>query len=307
MCKNKKIQRPFGAVLATALVGLLAAANPGAGLAQTSCNPGVGDSIGVLGPYNNNYVHVGQNATITSLVLFNSSFQVGGVEQICTATNVKTWIVYPDNSFQPVLFLNTSAFPNNLLNPGNNVQCSADGRCLPYSSTYQVKLTDIGQGLNFSTNWPPGFGSPLNLPRSGQANTVLFQYVAGASMIGNSSAIGQAGQSLGLTVLQPCVGITKNCATNCTPYGQPIAFSGIITNCSVLQASPSDGKLYITSVSDNPTANITYAATTFLGHPFPDPSDPVFGNVLQQGDSVAYSGSYQPTGNLCVHLTTRSR
>ena len=103
MCKTKTMQRPFmGALSATMLLGLMAVCKPEVAMAQ--CNPGIGDSIGVSGPYGNNYVHIGQNATINSVSVFNFTGA-----SICTATNVKTWVVYPDNSFQAVLtFLSNS-------------------------------------------------------------------------------------------------------------------------------------------------------------------------------------------------------
>jgi hypothetical protein len=132
------------------------------------------------------------------------------------------------------------------------------------------------------------------------ANSVQFEYAAsawGVDSNGTFNGFQKNAQTKVLTVLQPCVGITKNCSSTCTPYGQPVAFSGIITNCSVLQANPSDGNLYFTtnSLSDNPTATITYSNKTTLGNSFPVDGN---GGILAQGDSVAYSGSYQPT-NVC--------
>lgn len=290
MCKTIKTARgPFmGLVSATALVGLLAVATPVK--TQAQCNPGIGDSIGVTGPYGNNYVHVGQNATINQLIVFNSSVVVGGVEQICTATNVKSWLIYPNNSFQSVLGLNLQSAPNNVMAPGSSITCPGDGKCLAFSATYAVQLSDIGASLSFTTNWPPALGAST-YTASGLPNKVLFQYATAASMVGNDTAKGSAGQSLGLTVLQPCIGITKVCATNCTTYGSPILFSGVVTNCSVLQTTASDGNLTILSITDTPPATIVFANITLKGNPFPTNG---LGGVLAQGDAVAYSGSYTP-------------
>jgi hypothetical protein len=110
MCKSKMTRSPFmGFVSAAALLGLLAAWNPEAGLAQ-SCSPGMGGSIGVSGPYATPldfYIHVGQTATIQKLATINTGS--------CTLTNVKAWLVYPDSSFQEILDLNQQASPNNVL------------------------------------------------------------------------------------------------------------------------------------------------------------------------------------------------
>jgi hypothetical protein len=34
-----------------------------------------------------------------------------------------------------------------------------------------------------------------------------------------------------VNVFRPCIQVTKACATNCTPVGQPIGFTGTVTNC----------------------------------------------------------------------------
>jgi uncharacterized repeat protein (TIGR01451 family) len=100
------------------------------------------------------------------------------------------------------------------------------------------------------------------------------------------------GQSLSLNVFTPCIHITKACANTCTPYGQPISFTGSVTNCG---DAPLNGVL----VTDNPTAAITFSTTTFLGLSFPAAG----GGILTNGDSVTYSGSYTPSGNLCGPFT----
>src|SRR5215471_8084529 len=159
MCKIRKAQHPFLCVIsATALLGMMAVFKTEA---VPLCNPGIGDVIGVVGPYGNNYIHIGQTATINALAIFNGSFTNNGAQTICTATNVRTWIVYPNNSFQPVLDLDSdSVLADRVLLPGVSDACpSLPGLCLTFSSTYVVQAADIDQGLTFSSNWPPNLGS----------------------------------------------------------------------------------------------------------------------------------------------------
>jgi choice-of-anchor A domain-containing protein len=82
-------------------------------------------------------------------------------------------------------------------------------------------------------------------------------------------------KTVSVNVFTPCIAVTKQCVNPCTPYGQPIQFSGTVTNC---------GDIVLTGVTvvDN-------HAGTVLG--------PI---VLQPGgtpgSSANYSGSYTPTG-----------
>ena len=288
MSKNKMARRPFmGAVMVATLVGLVAAGLPETVLGQT-CNPGMGGSIGVSGPYvaNQNYIHVGETATISQLLTVN----VG----TCTLTNLKAWVVFPDSTYSEVLDLNQLANPSSLLQPSGAINCpSGDSRCMPFTSTYQVKLSDIGSGLTFQTNWPPGFS--FNGSQAGQDNRVLFQLAGSASAIRIGGGTAQEQPLLPLIVLQPCVSITKNCNGGPFLYGQPIAFAGVITNCSAHQATPSNATLYVQSLNDNPAATIHFATTTSGGR--------TFDGTLQQDESVVYSGSYLPQSNLCGPFT----
>ena len=130
--------------------------------------------------------------TISGIVTDPGGAVVAGAE--VTATNVKTWVVYPDNSFQEVLDLNSQAAPNNILLPGSADSCPGNSYCQGFSTSYLVKASDIGSGVSFSTHWPPSLGT-TTITASGQGNTVLFQYAGAASMVGNSTAKGTAGQS----------------------------------------------------------------------------------------------------------------
>jgi hypothetical protein len=105
---------------------------------------------------------------------------------------------------------------------------------------------------------------------------------------------------IAVNVVHPCINVTKNCATDCTPYGMPISFSGFVTNCG-------DVNLNNITLSDNPAATITFATTTVLGNPFSADTanaNNFLGGALAgssvPGDAVAYTGSYIPSGaTLC--------
>src|SRR5437899_1912125 len=88
MCKDTyrlnvaRIQSPAAARMVL-LCSLLAAWMPLSGLAQ-NCAPGIGGNIQVRGPYappNDIYVHVGETATIQSLLIFDTGS--------CSLTNLK--------------------------------------------------------------------------------------------------------------------------------------------------------------------------------------------------------------------------
>src|SRR6185503_2914631 len=91
---------------------------------------------------------------------------------------------------------------------------------------------------------------------------------------------------------------TKECVTTCpppfgnAPYGQPIQFRGQVCN---------NGNAVLTGiqVTDDPVATINFSATTTGGR--------AFGGTLQPGDCVNYTGSYQPSGNLCGPFTDTVR
>src|SRR3974390_1450209 len=97
MCKLKIRQRPLMSVAAASmLLSLLAAGIPNVALASVGCATGMGPSLDVVGPYAGNplYIHVGETATVDSLVMFETG--------TCIATNVKSWLIYPNSSFAPV-------------------------------------------------------------------------------------------------------------------------------------------------------------------------------------------------------------
>ena len=279
MCKSK-IQRPLmGFISATALLGLLAAWSPNVSLAD--CFSGAAAPINVVGPYPSfpGLIHANEVATITGVAIVNPSIS-------CAITNLKAWVIYPDNSFQKWLDFSANGF---VIQPNTAIQCPGDANCLLFTDTYVVRAADIGTGIAFTTNWPSGFVAGLTTPPTG--NQVWFGALGAGVTIHSPPGGAQPPGEQPLTVLQPCVTITKNCVNECTPYGQPIAFSGTIHNCSVLQSNAPDGTLFIDSVSDDPNASLSLAPTTSTGR--------TYDGTLQQGESIDYSGSYQPTTNEC--------
>lgn len=281
MCKTTimKQRSLMGVVSTAALLGLLAAGTINTAQAQ-SCNNLIGAGITVNGPYGNQYIHIGQVATISQVAIF-----VPGGVNACSVTNLKAWVVYPNNSYQQWLDMSTShaVLAGGAL--GSTVTCPGNTNCLAFSSTYTIQAPDVGGSLSFTTNWPSGF--TFSLANTGTGNQVQFATAGAGSTISSTPGAAQPALTQPLIVLQPCINVTKNCLTNCTTYGDPIGFSGTIANCSVLQSNASDGTLFITSVSDNPSTPITIATLTSKGR--------TYDGTLQQGESVTYTGSYSPT------------
>src|SRR5437867_12965331 len=97
-------------------------------------------------------------------------------------------------------------------------------------------------------------------------------------------------------VFHPGIQITKECVTTCpppfgnSPYGQPIQFTGLICNTG-------DVALLNIQVTDDPATSITISNMTVDGMSFT--------GTLGTNKCVRYSGSYQPTGNMCGPFTDR--
>src|SRR5206468_12884187 len=112
----------------------------------------------------------------------------------------------------------------------------------------------------------------------------------------NPTSAGRGAGPQHVILVTPRITITKECVTTCppplgnSPYGQPIQFRGTICNTG-------DNLLDTVTLSDNPAATTTFAATKSNGMPF----DPATG--LNPGECVNYTGSYQPVGNLCGPFT----
>src|SRR5436190_15555961 len=93
-------------------------------------------------------------------------------------------------------------------------------------------------------------------------------------------------KTISVNVVQPCIAVTKQCVNTCTPYGQAIQFSGVVTNCG-------DTPLSNVGVTDD-HAGIVLGPTNVLA---------AGGSA---GSSIAFSGSYTPSGTgvaLCGPFT----
>jgi hypothetical protein len=88
-------------------------------------------------------------------------------------------------------------------------------------------------------------------------------------------------KTISVSVVTPCIGVTKNCVNTCTPYGQPIQFSGVVSNCGNIL-------LLNVTVTDDQNGGVLVFST----------------NALQPGASAPYSGSYTNSGAiLCGPFT----
>jgi uncharacterized repeat protein (TIGR01451 family) len=152
-------------------------------------------------------------------------------------------------------------------------------------------------------NLLPG-GTPVTLTNSGDFIDVVTTYVVAADQTNpltddaktggfdNHDGPGGTGvpQSFFLTfpgtvsILIPCINITKECTypegATCFVLGQPVVFSGIVSNCGNTTLSG-------IVVTDAPPATITFNPTTSSGN--------TYTGVLTNGETVGYSGSYTPT------------
>jgi hypothetical protein len=256
------------------------------------CNPGFGGvNIGVMTPTGATVIHngvptlvahFGDTITIQALEVFNS-----GSGTTCGVTNGQGWVVYPNNSIQQVMqdFTLVSSARG-----GSGHQCpSGDPVCLPFTETYVVNAADLNRPLSFSTN--NGIDA-ITFEASPEFFEVQFGFVVLGASVGTAGGF-SGSDYVTVLVISPSISITKECVTNCPPqgsanYGSPIDFRGTIT-------SGGDTILGHISLSDSPSATITFSTNTAFGNPF----DPVVGNLnnyLVPGDSIDYTGSYSPAG-----------
>src|SRR5215467_5112919 len=83
-------------------------------------------------------------------------------------------------------------------------------------------------------------------------------------------------KTISVNVVQPCIAVTKICVNACTPYGQPVQFSGVVTNCG-------DTTLSGVTVTDDHAGVVLGPIVLAAGG--------------AAGSSMAYSGSYTPSGS----------
>jgi hypothetical protein len=135
-----------------------------------------------------------------------------------------------------------------------------------------------------SVTTPNLLGAPVTLPSIGSAVSVTYTYVIQLgdpdtlidSAIANGVDLGtglavNATTQFQITVLKPCIDVTKNC-NNAVGPNSSITFSGVVTNC---------GNTTLTNVTVNDFVN--GATATVLG--------PI---TLGPGATSSYSGNYVP-------------
>jgi uncharacterized repeat protein (TIGR01451 family) len=269
-------QFPAGVINIALFATLIALLSSSKVVAQVppGCTPGgMGASVQVTPTM----AHIGDTITVTSV-----GANLGAAN--CVLTNGNAWLIYPDNSFQQTM---TNVF----LNPGDQTFCTPSGAfCLPFTTTYAIKFSDVDKNLSFTTPLGNGCVHP------GQPKKVFFVAADEALLLQGGGLTASGCGNVGVTILFPCISITKNCASNCFLYGTPVSFNGTVSNTG-------DTPLSNIIVTDNPPATITFSTTTAMGHPFPDPT---LGNFLVAGDSVNFTGSYTPAATgagLCGPFT----
>jgi hypothetical protein len=106
--------------------------------------------------------------------------------------------------------------------------------------------------------------------KTAQATVSITGGAGSCTLSDIDTASGSATATVG--VRHPCVTITKLCPPACTPYGQPIVFTGVVHNCG---DEPLDG-----TITDVPAATIT--PNSFTG--------------LAPGADLPFTGTYTPSG-----------
>src|SRR5438067_1225224 len=262
----------------SALVGLATVLLPIENAIGQACSPDIACGP-VITPATGSKVRVGDTITINFV-------KAGLTASSCAIRNGATYLQYPDNSGQAQVMAGFS------LNPNSEIDCSGaaglpggDSSCLAYTTTYKIKASDVGIDLT------------LLLPRKGlqtahgTAKQIHFYAAAEGDAFRADGTSGGLGYGEGipfLTVINPCLTITKECDLACTPYGSPIGFHGTISNTG-------DDPLTGITVTDEPTTTINLGAKTSTGRDYD--------GSLSPGESVNYTGSYAPSGNLCGPFT----
>jgi hypothetical protein len=211
----------------------------------------------IIQPISGSKVLLGQTINITSFRLDipgGDCFQKNGVAYYADPKGVVTQTL---NGFSGAA--------------GTQISCTGTAggggaACLPFPTTYVVAAADINRTLT------------IVLPPRGQYDGSTEQFLGQVKQIhffgaGDSDGFDPADQTTPtgaasgtgratLTVVRPCITITKNCAQPCTAYGQPIAFNGTICNTG-------DTVLGSIEVTDTPPAGSTdlqfaFAPTTSL-------------------------------------------
>ena len=288
MCRNTKFANLRPAIVAciSALISLATFLLPMQNaLAQPGCTPSVGDAPTFLEVR----AHVGDTVHIprVDLVVGNNT---------CQLANGTNWLIYPDNTVALITAGYTTTY-----GVGETISCPGSvGRgCVGYTDTYVIKAGDVNRTLTFTR---PRSGEPAS--SAGTANTISILAATEADAILElPGTFGTGSGNKRITILNPCIGITKVCdypPTPCGgtnfPYGSPISFSGIVTNCS---PSP-DTRLVNVAVTDTPSGPVSSQSAISYGNVISNGvAVRAFDGTLFNNEKVSYSGFYVPSGNLC--------
>jgi hypothetical protein len=261
------------------------------------------------GGNNPELVHFGDTITVSTATIRNAGANSLGL------SNAALVIVTPDNVLHFVFNSVQTVGGSTCFGAGGNDNASfkcpggisqggATGNCgpdtLPFS--YVVRTNDIGKFANFFTNYSNVAGTFSDTCLN-QANPrqIIFGAVAFGDTVSPDFTIlegsrGCAAQTV--TVITPCISITKFCVSNCpasTPeaaiYGQAINVQGDICNTGDSPKPLTD--IQVTDVFSGPivagSSNLTFAPfITGTSIPF----NPATG--LANGQCVHYMASYQP-------------
>jgi len=281
MCKSKFAKiRLSASVGVPALIGLSMFLLPTENAqAQAGCTPSIGDAPTFLEAR----AHVGDTVHITrvDLVVGNNT---------CQLANGTNWLIYPNNT--PVI---VTAGYTTLFGTAETIFCPGTSLrgCVPYTDTYTILAADVGRNLSFTR---PRSGEVAT--SSGLANTISILAATEAdAVLELPGTFGTGSGNKRLTILTPCISITKECAyppTPCGgtnfPYGADIAVRGTVSNCST-GAVVAIGAITVVDSVIGTLPGSAFSATTSSGRPF--------AGSLTNGESVNYAFSYPPTGNLC--------
>jgi len=176
-------------------------------------------------------------------------------------------------------------------NPGCDIQIGPSGLL------FHCPAADGGSNGPASTLLPSGFiiaaGSPPLIFTNFCTVTVNPGVTSATALLNAPDAILLDGfndspslfKPITISVVTPCIRVTKQCVNTCTPYGQPIQFSGTVTNCGNIQLTN------VTVTDDHAGVVLGPVTLTASGTP---------------GSSATFSGQYTPAGSgtaLCGPFT----
>src|SRR5580765_2487676 len=198
------------ALLVAALVTVLATPNASA----QNCIGGGMASVLQVTP---GTAHVGDTITITAL-------GVGVVGKECSVDRGESYLIYPDGVSTPIFAhqyqTNYTLTSGTLGQQKFCVPGVPDGSCRAVPLTYVVQASDVARSYSFNT--PRGSGFLINgFPK-------VIQFLAASDAFTVPTGLGQIAQLQAgsapqpVVIVSPSIIVTKECVTNCTPFGQPI-------------------------------------------------------------------------------------